>query len=104
MVLKCVQLRAHNVYSSKDVELKLEHVTAYKMHLEDVQRDRALEHAFQSENVLANTSGAILFIQTDGMDQGKWALPRFGDRVSKQAAKIVRFLAAFDFQFLNVPH
>lgn len=74
------------------MEEKLGHVRAYKMHIQDVQADRALEHTLQSENIMEGS--AVLLLQTDGMDQAKWALPRPGQpRLSKQAASVVRHLA-----------
>ena len=68
----------------------MEKVHAYKSHIELVQRDRSLEAVLQGENLFTNDQ-AILFIQTDGVDQAKWALPRTGDlRDPKKTSNIVR--------------
>ena len=74
----------------KDLDRRLEFVYAYKQHISDVQKDRALEELLQSED-LRSSCRPILFCQTDGMDQAKWAIPRLGERQGKETASIVRF-------------
>ena len=92
-------LRSHSLFLvkfAKDLGDKLESVDAYVHHLQDVQRDRALESALQTQTLDHTASGAnraVLLVQTDGMDQAKWSLPRHGGaRQSKKAASVVRKL------------
>ena len=76
--------------SHKDLQTKLQYVHEYKDHLQSIQRDRSLEQMLQSEEVYVNDT-PVLFVQTDGMDQAKWGVPRyFADRPSKEMAKVVR--------------
>ena len=65
----------------------------YKAHIKGVQRDRMLEATLQGENIFMG-SKPILFVQTDGMDQSKWACPRLSLRSSKQQAKYIRSLSS----------
>ena len=78
--------------SNQDVEERLSLVYSYKEHIQAVQADRGLEELLQTENIFQSGSApGILFLQTDGMDQAKWAVPRAGsDRSAKQTANIVR--------------
>ena len=67
----------------------MEFIHCYKQHIEDIQRQRSLQELLQSESV-GMGARPILFVQTDGMDQAKWALPRDGtERAGKQASGIV---------------
>ena len=79
----------------EDLECKLQHIHQYREHLRDVARDRSVETTLQSENIFTDgVSRPILFLQTDGMDQAKWSVPRYGPpQQSKQASMVVRFLA-----------
>ena len=62
----------------------------YSSHIKDVQKDRALEGTLQTENIF-QSSKAILFIQTDGMDQAKWSVPRYPEnRPTKATAGLIR--------------
>ena len=57
---------------------------SYRQHITDVSQDRHLESMLQLENVfIAADSRPILFCQTDGMDQAKWAIPRYYPRGSQ---------------------
>ena len=62
----------------------------YKKHLEDVQRDRSLEQMLQSEDCFLTNNTPVLLVQTDGMDQAKWSVPRLWDRPSKEMGSVVR--------------
>ena len=79
---------------AEDVQEKLAMVDEYVNHLKDVQRDRSLECLLQTETLEAGgNSRAVLLVQTDGMDQAKWSLPRQGGpRPSKKTASVVRQL------------
>ena len=62
----------------------------YKEHLRAVSLDRELEQHFQGLNPI-NSDRPVMFLQIDGMDQSKWALPRYpGNRVSKEFSKYIR--------------
>ena len=74
---------------TKDLDRKMEFVYDYKNHLEDVQRDRSLEQMLQAENCFSGNT-PVLFVQTDGMDQAKWSVPRLCDRPSKEMSSVVR--------------
>ena len=77
-------------WPAQELEKKMEFIHQFKQHMEDIQRERSLQELLESENL--ETGGRpILFVQTDGMDQAKWALPRWGtDRPGKHASGIVR--------------
>ena len=64
-------------------------VYQYKRHLEDVQRDRSLEQMLQAEDCFTSST-PVLLVQTDGMDQAKWSVPRLWDRPSKEMSSVVR--------------
>ncbi|CAE7251611.1 unnamed protein product, partial [Symbiodinium microadriaticum] len=74
---------------TKDLNDKMVYVAEYKDHIEAVQRDRNLEQQLQSES-LATSPRAVLFVQTDGMDQAKWSLPRLGEKQTKKTSNVVR--------------
>ena len=65
-------------------------VHEYKNHLQDVQRDRSLEQMLQSEDCFLTNNTPVLLVQTDGMDQAKWSVPRLWDRPSKEMGSVVR--------------
>ena len=67
----------------------MRYVAEYKEHLEAVQSDRNLEQQLQAES-LSTSPRAVLFIQTDGMDQAKWSVPRMGDKQPKKSSNVVR--------------
>ncbi|CAE7275062.1 unnamed protein product, partial [Symbiodinium sp. KB8] len=73
---------------TKDLNDKMVYVAEYKDHIEAVQRDRNLEQQLQSES-LATSPRAVLFVQTDGMDQAKWSLPRLGEKQTKKTSNVV---------------
>ena len=77
----------------KDMSERMALLHDYKAHIKGVQRDRMLEATLQGENIFMG-SKPILFVQTDGVDQSKWACPRLSLRSSKQQAKYIRSLSS----------
>ena len=65
-------------------------VRDYKDHLRAVSLDRELEQFFESRNP-QTSSNPTIFVQLDGMDQSKWAMPRLVQhRGSKDLHKFIR--------------
>ncbi|CAE7749170.1 unnamed protein product [Symbiodinium sp. CCMP2456] len=87
-------------YRLKDLVKKMTYVAEYKRHIESVQQDRNLEQLLQAE-CLGTSPRAILFVQTDGMDQAKWSIPRLGDKQPKKTSSVVRKLQQI-LQDLNI--
>jgi hypothetical protein len=65
---------------------RFEKIKEYKAHINQVMSDRALESSLKSMNPLENSRQAILFCQTDGMDQAKWSVPRSPGWVQSKSA------------------
>ena len=79
------------VCGTQDLQLKLQHLQDYRDHLAAVAKDRQLECRSQSEDVWGGSQKPVLFLQTDGMDQAKWALPRLSKLTqSKRMSGVVR--------------
>ncbi|CAE7479013.1 PIGB [Symbiodinium natans] len=72
--------RIYRALTRADANERLLYLRDYKVLVEDVQKDRQLESSLQTENVFLGNK-PILFLQTDGMDQAKWSVPRrYGHR------------------------
>ncbi|CAE7897802.1 NHX3 [Symbiodinium microadriaticum] len=86
---RCFSLK-EGIRQARDLDTKMGFVYDYKKHLEDVQRDRSLEQMLQSEDCFLTNNTPVLLVQTDGMDQAKWSVPRLWDRPSKEMGSVVR--------------
>ena len=83
----CFQFK-EGIAKARSMEVKLGELVKYRSHLASQYADRALTWALQELG--SDPLGDILVVQVDGMDQGKFRLPR--DPKLKSTASLAKFV------------